>query len=67
LDADILDLLAQFLLQTRMRDGQKSLWRYDFKYIPVELISGIYESFLSDTQRREEGAVSHHVTLQHSP
>ncbi len=47
------DLLAQFLLQTRLRDGQKSLWAYDFKYIPVELISGIYESFLSNDQIKE--------------
>lgn len=46
-----LDLLAQFLLQTHIRGGQKALWPYDFKYIPVELISGIYESFLGDDQR----------------
>ncbi len=46
-----LDLLAQFLLQTHIRGGQKALWPYDFKYIPVELISGIYESFLGDIQR----------------
>jgi len=39
-----------------MSDGQRSLWKYDFKYIPVELISGIYESFLND-QQRQEGAV----------
>lgn len=45
------DLLAQFLLQTRIRDGQASLWAYDFKYIPVELLSGIYETFLGDAQR----------------
>lgn len=51
LDSKALNLLAQFLLQTHIRDGQRSLWPYDFKYIPVELISGIYESFLGDLQR----------------
>lgn len=47
------NLLAEFLLHTRLKDGQRSLWRYDFKYIPVELISGIYESFLSHSQVKE--------------
>lgn len=56
LSADTFELLSHFLLQTRMSDGQRSLWKYDFKYIPVELISGIYESFLND-QQRQEGAV----------
>lgn len=51
LEPAALDLLAQFLLQTHIRGGQKALWPYDFKYIPVELISGIYESFLGDIQR----------------
>lgn len=46
-------LLAEFLLHTRLKDGQRSLWRYDFKYIPVELISGIYESFLSHSQVKQ--------------
>lgn len=50
-----LGLLAQFLLQTHIRKGQQSLWPYDFKHIPVELISGIYESFLGN-QQRDSGA-----------
>jgi hypothetical protein len=45
------DLLAQFLQQTRLRDRQASLWPYDFQYIPVELLSGIYETFLGSAQR----------------
>lgn len=56
LDAKVFNLLKEFLLQTRLRDGQSSLWPYDFKYIPVELLSGIYETFLSNSQR-DEGAV----------
>lgn len=55
LPAKVLDLLAQFLLHTRLRDQQRSLWPYDFNYIPVELLSGIYETFLGGAQR-EMGA-----------
>jgi hypothetical protein len=55
LPAEVLDLLAQFLLHTRLRDQQQSLWPYDFNYIPVELLSGIYETFLGGAQR-EMGA-----------
>lgn len=50
------DLLDRFLKQTHLRSGQQSLWPYDFKYIPVELISGIYETFLGGKQLAE-GAV----------
>ena len=56
LEDDAFRLLAEFLLQTRMRDRQASLWPYDFNYIPVELLSGIYESFLNGEQL-EKGAV----------
>lgn len=56
LNAKVFELLKDFLLQTDLHDGQASLWPYDFKYIPVELLSGIYESFLSDDERNE-GAV----------
>lgn len=40
------DILDSFLKRTDLRSGQQELWRYDFRYIPVELLSGIYESFL---------------------
>lgn len=56
LDAGVFKLLSEFLRQTRLRDGQLSLWEYDFRYIPVELLSGIYESFLGEAQRKK-GAV----------
>lgn len=56
LNTSALELLEQFLKQTRLRSGQKSFWPYDFKYIPVELVSGIYESFLGAAQRAS-GAV----------
>jgi hypothetical protein len=32
--------------------GQKRFWPYDFRYIPVELISAIYDRFLSDSEER---------------
>ena len=44
-----------FLQRVDMLSGRRSFWRYDFRYIPVELISGIYELFLSD-KKRDEGA-----------
>lgn len=40
------DLLAKFLARTDMQNFQGSFWHYDFSEIPVELISGIYETFL---------------------
>lgn len=45
-----------FLRRTDMRTGQGDFWNYDFSYIPVELLSGLYESFLSPDQKAKEGA-----------
>ena len=38
--------------------GQYRLWGYHFKYIPIELISAVYDRFLgeNDAQRRAQGA-----------
>lgn len=44
-------LLYKFLRRENLETRQQSFWGYDFRYIPVELISGIYESFLSDDKR----------------
>lgn len=49
-------LLNQFLRRTDMRTGQGDFWNYDFRYIPVELLSGLYESFLAPEQQAKEGA-----------
>lgn len=46
-----LRLLDAFLARVNMRTGQGSFWNYDFRFIPVELLSGIYETFLGDEQR----------------
>lgn len=39
-----------FLDAVDFETGQGSFWRYDFSHIPVELISGIYETLLKDRQ-----------------
>lgn len=39
-----------FLEAVDFETGQGSFWRYDFRHIPVELISGIYETLLKDRQ-----------------
>ncbi len=54
-----LKLLRSFLMADRFEKGrlsQLSLWPYDFEHIPIELISGIYDTFLyndSDTDANE--------------
>lgn len=50
------ELLNQFLRRTDMRTGQGEFWNYDFSYIPVELLSGLYELFLSPAEQTRQGA-----------
>ena len=42
--------IKMFLEAVDFETGQGSFWRYDFSHIPVELISGIYETLLKDRQ-----------------
>lgn len=56
-----LEILADFLGRHDMETGQMTLgfWLYDFRFIPVEIISAIYEEFMKDAdlkKRRSEGA-----------
>jgi SAM-dependent methyltransferase len=56
-----LDILRDFLSGHDMKTGQMTLefWAYDFRFIPVETISAIYEEFMKDTdltKKRREGA-----------
>lgn len=38
-------------------DGQLSIWRlYSFNFIPVELISRLYEEFIEDREKSDDGA-----------
>lgn len=41
-----LDTVNAFFRGTEVRQGQQSLWPYDFGVIPIETISAIYEHFL---------------------
>ena len=50
------ELLDRFLRRTDMRTGQGDFWNYDFSYIPVELLSGLYELFLSPNEQAKQGA-----------
>jgi hypothetical protein len=56
-----LDILADFLSGHDMLSGQMTLgfWAYDFRFIPVEIISALYEDFMKDAdleKKRNEGA-----------
>ena len=50
-----LQLLGHFLGGEEVTSGQMYFWAYDFKYIPIELISAIYETFL-DEERNQASA-----------
>jgi SAM-dependent methyltransferase len=56
-----LDILRDFLTGHDMRSGQMTLgfWPYDFRFIPVETISAVYEEFMKDAdleKKRKDGA-----------
>ncbi|MCB1471209.1 MAG: N-6 DNA methylase [Rhizobiaceae bacterium] len=48
--------LDAFLRQTDLDTGQQAFWNYDFSFIPVELLSGLYETFLSADEQAANGA-----------
>lgn len=50
-----LDSMRAFLDGQDLESGQLRFWPYDFRYIPIELISGIYDTFLNSDERREAG------------
>lgn len=52
LSDEVLQLLDLFLSRVNMESGQQAMWNYDFRYIPVELLSGIYETFLNEDQEK---------------
>ena len=62
LRATHLEILERFRCgseEIRGRTGQYRLWRYNFKYIPVELISAVHDRFLGEREgdeRRSQGA-----------
>ncbi|QEL18693.1 HsdM family class I SAM-dependent methyltransferase [Limnoglobus roseus] len=47
-------ILDDFFQETIVRTGQRVLfYRYDFRYIPIETISAIYERFLKDVEKQQ--------------
>lgn len=57
---DHLELLERFRdgREEMGKGGQKRFWGYDFRYIPIELVSAVYDRFLGDREeeRRQQGA-----------
>ena len=54
-----LSILAQFRAgKMDMKSGQTLFWGYDFSYIPIELVSAVYDRFLGERveERRSQGA-----------
>ncbi len=47
-----LQRLGRFLDGEEVTSGQMYFWAYNFKYIPIELISAIYETFLDEDRRK---------------
>lgn len=45
--------LNDFFHGTRVADGQRRFWPYDFGYIPIEAISAIYEHFIGTAAPRD--------------
>ena len=59
IDRNHLSILARFRAgQEEMAAGQLRFWGYNFKHIPIELISAVYDRFLGEreAERREHGA-----------
>lgn len=56
------EVLDRFLARVDMGTGEQDFWNYDFSYIPVELLSALYESFLTDD---EQEALSAYYTPRH--
>jgi hypothetical protein len=52
LDGKAFETVEKFLSRTDLESGQTEFWPYNFRYIPVELISGLYESFLGPVQKK---------------
>lgn len=54
IDDGHLTTLVNFLSGTDLKTRQLSLWPYNFEFIPIELISHIYDTFIDN--QRESGA-----------
>ncbi len=50
-----LNLLRRFLDGTDLDANQPSFWPYDFRFVPIEMISAIYDTFLKHEDREKTG------------
>ncbi|PWG01856.1 N-6 DNA methylase [Sphingosinicella humi] len=55
LDGRAFGVVDSLLSRINLETGQRDFWNYDFSQIPVELLSGIYETFLQE-ERKVDGA-----------
>ncbi|MBZ5636898.1 MAG: N-6 DNA methylase [Acidobacteriia bacterium] len=62
-----LDALAHFLGRHDVETGQMALgfWAYDFRFIPVEIISAIYEEFMKDADLKKKHKDGAYYTPRH--
>jgi Eco57I restriction-modification methylase len=51
--ADHIEILTRFLEGGDVPSGQLTFWPYDFSVIPIELISAIYQLFLSESKLKK--------------
>ena len=54
-NSEHLQLLGSFLNREDVTSRQMYFWAYDFEYIPIELISSIYEIFLDKSKSKKDG------------
>jgi hypothetical protein len=53
-----LEYVRQCFYNLDVKNGQRSLWRmFQFEFIPIELISAIYEEFMSEEEKQKDGQV----------
>lgn len=61
-----LEILADFRIgkeEMRERGGQFRFWGYDFKYIPVELISAVYDRFLGEREAERKALGAYYTPM----
>lgn len=46
-----------------MESGQHSFWGYDFQYIPVELISAVYDRFLGEKEKERKDLGAYYTPM----
>ena len=58
-----LQSLGRFLGGEEVSSGQMYFWAYNFKYIPIELISSIYETFLDEDRSKTSAYYTPHEVV----